>query len=244
MSDAEWDTRVALAATYRVFAEMGMDDLIYTHISARLPDAPEHFLLNPFGLMFEEVTASNLVKVDLEGTPVDPDSAPVNRAGFVIHSAFHAGCHRANCVIHLHSEAGCAVAAQKDGLLPLSQYYFFSGGGVAYHAYEGLALDDDEKARLVDDLGDKNWMVLRNHGLLTVGHTVAAAFFHMYNLERACRVQVAARGGGAAIELPAKTVQEKTQAQRPVSLDLGEWGQRELAAWMRKLDRAGSDYRQ
>ena len=244
MGTAEWQTRVELAAVYRVFAAMGMDDLIYTHISARVPGPERHFLINPFGLMYEEVRASNLVKIDLAGDPVDPGSYPVNHAGFVIHSAFHDGTPDANCVIHLHSEAGCAVAAQKDGLLPLSQYAFFSGNGVAYHDYEGLALDADEKGRLVAHLGGRKWMVLRNHGLLTVGRTVAEAFFHMYNLEKACRIQVRAMAGGtAALQMPPQAVQDKTMAQRPVGRDLGDWGEKELAAWMRKLDREQPDYR-
>jgi ribulose-5-phosphate 4-epimerase/fuculose-1-phosphate aldolase len=241
---AEQQTRIQLAAVYRIFARMGMDDLIYTHISARVPGPERHFLINPFGLMYEEVCASNLVKIDLAGNPVEAGAYPVNHAGFVIHSAFHEGTPNANCVIHLHSEAGCAVAAQKDGLLPLSQYAFFSGNGVAYHDYEGLALDAAEKGRLVAHLGDRKWMVLRNHGLLTVGRTVAEAFFHMYNLEKACRIQVAAMAGGkAALEVPPEAVQRKTMAQRPVGLDIGDWGEKELAAWMRKLDREAPDYR-
>ena len=244
VSDAERKVRTELAAVYRVFARMGLDDLIYTHISARLPGPDAHFLINPFGLMFSEVTASNLVEIDLDGAPVHAGSYPVNQAGFVIHSAFHRATDGANCVIHLHSEDGCAVAAQKDGLLPVSQYYFFSGGGVAYHDYEGLALDLDEQQRLVDHLGDKKWMVLRNHGLLTVGSTIAEAFFHMYNFEKACRVQMKALAGGRAeIQVPPSSVQAKTEAQRPVGLALGGWGEKELAAWMRRLDREEPDYR-
>lgn len=245
MSPAERAVRTELAAVYRIFARMGLDDLIYTHISARLPGPEAHFLINPFGLMFNEVTASNLVEIDLNGQPVHPGSYPVNHAGFVIHSAFHEGTPDANCVIHLHSENGCAVAAQNAGLLPVSQYYFFSGGGVAYHDYEGLALDADEKERLVAHLGDKKWMVLRNHGLLTVGASVPEAFFHMYNFEKACRIQMKAMAGGRAeLEIPPAAVQAKVEAQRPVGLDLGGWGEKELAAWMRRLDREEPDYRE
>ncbi len=244
MDTAEWETRIELAAVYRVFAAMGIDDLIYTHISARVPGPERHFLINPFGLMYEEVTASNLVKIDLAGNPVDAGSHPVNHAGFVIHSAFHEGLAGANCVVHLHSEAGCAVAACRDGLLPASQYVFFSGGGIATHDYEGLALEDDEKARLVADMGENKWMVLRNHGLLTIGETVAEAFFHMFNFEKACRIQVKAMAGGTEmLSLPSEEVQARVHAQRPVSFDLGGWGEKELAAWMRKLDRDGADDR-
>lgn len=242
--DSERKVRTELAAVYRIFARMGLDDLIYTHISARLPGPDAHFLINPFGLMYSEVTASNLVAIDLDGTPLDPDAYPVNQAGFVIHGAFHRATPGANCVIHLHSEDGCAVAAQADGLLPVSQYFFFSGGGVAYHDYEGLALDLDEQQRLVENLGDKKWMVLRNHGLLTVGGSVAEAFFHMYNFEKACRIQMKAMAGGrSALAVPPPDVQAKTEAQRPVGLALGSWGEKELAAWMRRLDREEPDYR-
>lgn len=244
MSAAERKVRTELAAVYRIFARMGLDDLIYTHISARMPGPEPHFLINPFGLMYAEVSASNLVEIDPDGNPVHPGSYPVNHAGFVIHSAFHQGTPDANCVIHLHSEDGCAVAAQQAGLLPVNQYYFFSGGGVAYHDYEGLALDAEEKTRLVAHLGAKKWMVLRNHGLLTVGASVAEAFFHMYNFEKACRIQIKAMAGGRAeLELPRPEVQAKTEAQRPVGLDLGAWGEQELAAWMRRLDREEPDYR-
>jgi ribulose-5-phosphate 4-epimerase/fuculose-1-phosphate aldolase len=235
--------RTELAAVYRIFARMGMDDLIYTHISARLPGDEPRFLINPFGLMYEEVRASNLVEIDLQGKPTHADSYPVNHAGFVIHGAFHEGTEGADCVIHLHSEDGCAVAGRAEGLLPVSQYYFFSGGGVAYHDYEGLALDTEEKTRLVGHLGDKKWMVLRNHGLLTVGATVAEAFFHMYNFEKACRIQMRAMAGGEGLQIPPAAVRAKTEAQRPVGLDLGAWGEQELAAWMRKLDRDEPDYR-
>lgn len=243
ISAEEWKIRTELAAVYRIFARMGLDDLIYTHISARVPGEEPRFLINPFGLMYEEICASNLVEIDLEGNPVRADSYPVNHAGFVIHGAFHEGTEGADCVIHLHSEDGCAVAGREEGLLPVSQYYFFSGGGVAYHDYEGLALDTEEKTRLVAHLGTRKWMVLRNHGLLTVGGTVAEAFFHMYNFEKACRIQVRAMAGGEGLQIPPPEVQAKTEAQRPVGLDLGAWGEQELAAWMRKLDREEPDYR-
>ena len=241
---AEWDTRVKLAAVYRIFAQMGMDDLIYTHISAAVPGPAAHFLLNPFGLMYEEVTASNLVKIDWQGEIVGASEHPVNYAGFVIHGAVHAAVADAGCVIHLHTDAGCAVAAQRGGLLPVSQFALFNDLGVAYHDYEGLALDTDEQARLVADLGDRTKMILRNHGLLTVGRTIAEAFFHMYNLERACRIQVLAQAGGAAeLVVPSDAVLRKTAAQQPTATTYDGLGELELAAWMRKLDREQPDYR-
>jgi ribulose-5-phosphate 4-epimerase/fuculose-1-phosphate aldolase len=242
-SPEETRVREQLAAVYRIFAARGMDDLIYTHISARVPGDHDHFLINPFGLMYEEVTASNLVKVDLDGTIVEGEH-PINQAGFVIHSAIHALAPDAHCVIHLHTDAGVAVSCQKDGLLPISQFNLFAYGGVAYHDYEGLALDDDEKPRLARDLGSARMMILRNHGTLTVGSTVAEAFFHMYNLERACRVQVLAQAGGRAEVLPMpETAVRKSENFRPVGTRFGGYGEIELAAWMRKLDRDGADYR-
>lgn len=244
-SDAEWDQRVRLAAVYRVFAKMGMDDLIYTHISARVPGPENHFLINPFGLMYEEVTASNLVKIDLEGNKVDPDEPnDINYAGYIIHSAVHEALEHAHCVVHLHTDYGVAVSAQRDGLIPLTQYNIFQYGGVAYHDYEGLALDPDEKARLVADLGEHQMMILRNHGTLTWGPTVAEAFFHMYNLERACRAQILAQGGGRVELNPidAKRM-ESFQAEKPVGGRFAAFGEVELAAWMRKLDRECPDYR-
>src|SRR3546814_271162 len=197
-SPEERKVREELAAVYRVFGMLGMDDLIYTHISARVPGAEGHFLINPFGLMYEEVTASNLVKIDLAGNIVEDSGYPINAAGFLIHGAIHEQAPDAHCVIHLHTDAGVAVSCQREGLLDASQFAMFLPGGIAYHDYEGLALDADEKPRLVADLGRRKAMILRNHGTLTVGQTVAEALFHMYNLERACRVQVLAQAGGQA----------------------------------------------
>jgi ribulose-5-phosphate 4-epimerase/fuculose-1-phosphate aldolase len=243
-SDAQRRVREDLAAVYRIFAERGMDDLIYTHISARVPGEDDRFLINPFGLMYEEVTASNLVKIDLAGNIVEESAYPINYAGFVIHGAVHEAVADAHCVIHLHTDSGVAVACQKDGLIDASQFAMFLPGGVAYHDYEGLAFDDAEKPRLVHDLGGRKAMILRNHGTLTVGETVAEAFFHMYNLERACRVQVMAQAGGQAelLPIPADIVAH-TRAQKPVGTRFGGYGELELEAWKRKLDRMGSDFR-
>jgi ribulose-5-phosphate 4-epimerase/fuculose-1-phosphate aldolase len=243
-SPEEQTVREELAAVYRIFGLLGMDDLIYTHISARVPGADEHFLINPFGLMYEEVTASNLVKIDLAGNIVEDSGYPINYAGFVIHGAIHEMAPHAHCVIHLHTDSGVAVSCQREGVLDCSQFAMFLPGGIAYHDYEGLALDEDEKPRLVADLGDRKALILRNHGTLTVGETVAEAFFHMYNLERACRVQVLAQAGGQGevVRIPSEIV-EHTRAQKPVGSRFGGYGQIELAAWMRKLDRLGVPFR-
>src|SRR5438477_2646323 len=182
VSEAEWKTRIDLAAAYRLVAFYGWDDLIFTHISARVPGADHHFLLNPYGMMFDEVTASSFVKIDLDGIKVMDSPHFINPAGFTIHSAVHAAREDALCVMHLHTEGGIAVSAQKDGLLPLSQQAMFALSSLAYHDYEGLALDEKEKPRLVADLGNKHYLILRNHGLLTVGRTVAEAFLGMFLL--------------------------------------------------------------
>lgn len=242
-SPEEQQVREQLAAVYRIFARKQMDDLIYTHISARVPGEDQHFLINPFGLMYEEVTASNLVKIDLAGNIVEGEH-PINYAGFIIHGAIHEGAPEAHCVIHLHTNAGVAVSCRKEGLVAASQFNMFAYGGVAYHDYEGLALYDEEKPRLVRDLGAAKMLILRNHGTLTVGATVPEAFFHMYNLERACRIQMLASAGGmdGVLTIPA-SVAERYMADKPEGLKHGGYGELELAAWMRKLDRDGEDYR-
>src|SRR5436190_2567106 len=200
VSAEEWSARVDLAAAYRLVALYGWDDLIFTHISARVPGPEHHFLLNAYGMMFEEVTASSLIKIDLEGKKVMDSPHFLNPAGFTIHSAVHAAREDALCVMHLHTEGGIAVSAQKDGLLPISQQAMFPSASLAYHDYEGLALNEAEKPRLVSDLGDKKNMILRNHGLLTIGSTVAEAFLSMYLLERACRIQILAQSGGGDLD--------------------------------------------
>ncbi|MDP3404197.1 MAG: class II aldolase/adducin family protein [Brevundimonas sp.] len=196
VSAEEWQTRVELAALYRLVALHGWDDMIFTHISARVPGPEHHFLINPYGYYFEEITASSLVKVDLEGNIVEETRSFINPAGFTIHSAIHAARDDARFVIHLHTVAGVGVAAQKEGLLPLGQNACLLQHQVAYHGYEGVALNHDERARLVADLGDRSLMLLRNHGTLAVGSTAAAAWVGMFFLERACAQQVAALSGG------------------------------------------------
>ena len=197
VSEAEWQARVELAALYRLVALQGWDDMIFTHISARVPGPEHHFLINPYGWYFDEITASSLVKVDLDGNIVQDTTSFINPAGFTIHSAVHAAREEAHFVIHLHTVAGVGVASQKQGLLPLSQNACLLQSQVAYHGYEGLALNHDERERLVEDLGDKSLMLLRNHGTLAVGNTAAAAWVGIFFLERACAQQVAALSGGA-----------------------------------------------
>jgi ribulose-5-phosphate 4-epimerase/fuculose-1-phosphate aldolase len=212
-SDDEGRLRRELAAVYRLIAHFRMTDLIFTHISVRIPGPEHHFLINPYGLFFDEITASNLVKIGLDGHAVEPTAYPVNPAGFVIHSAIHGAREDAQCVLHTHTKAGCAIAAQKDGLLPVNQMSMEFYGKVAYHDYEGIALDMDEQARLVKDLGDKPVMILRNHGLLTVGKDPQQAFLRMYYLEKACEIQLTAQAGGQALILPPKEVCEHAERQ-------------------------------
>jgi ribulose-5-phosphate 4-epimerase/fuculose-1-phosphate aldolase len=211
--ETERRLRVELAATYRLVAHFRMTDLIFTHISVRIPGPEHHFLINPYGLFFEEITASSLVKIDLDGNAVGSSQHEVNPAGFVIHSAVHAAREDAQCVLHTHTRAGCAVAAQKSGLLPLNQISLEFYGRVAYHDYEGISLNLDERTRLVNDLGSKPVMILRNHGLLTVGRTPAEAFVRMHNLNRACEIQVDALAGGAEITLPSAELSEHVARQ-------------------------------
>ncbi|GAB1578752.1 class II aldolase/adducin family protein [Bordetella petrii] len=194
VSPEEWQMRVDLAAAYRLVAMFGWDDLVFTHISAKIPGT-EHFLINPYGSMFEEITASSLVKIDIQGNKVLQSDGDVNPAGFTIHSCIHAARPDVVCVLHTHSINGVAVSAQEEGLLPLSQFAMSVLHSLAYHDYEGFALLEDEKPRLVRDLGDKQYMILRNHGLLTTGRSVAQAFVGMHRLEAACMAQVRALAG-------------------------------------------------
>jgi ribulose-5-phosphate 4-epimerase/fuculose-1-phosphate aldolase len=242
VSNEEWHTRVDLAAAYRLIAYYGWDDLIFTHISARVPGPDHYFLINPYGMMFEEITASSLVKVDLDGRIVSETSYIINPAGFTIHSAVHAAREDALCVMHLHTDYGIAVSAQKNGLLPISQQSLFPLSSLAYHDYEGLALNDQEKPRLVQDLGTKQHMILRNHGLLTVGRTTADAFLSMYILERACKIQILAQSGGAELT----PVPEPILAGVATQLGAVTVGQGAELAWpglLRKLDRMDPSYR-
>jgi ribulose-5-phosphate 4-epimerase/fuculose-1-phosphate aldolase len=199
VSSQEWQLRVDLAACYRAVAMYGWDDLVFTHISARVPGPEHHFLINPYGMMFEEVTASSLVKVDLQGNKVMPSDYDINPAGFVIHSAVHEAREDAQCVLHLHTAAGIAISATKQGLLPLSQQSLFALSSLSYHDYEGVALNPDEKVRLVADLGKTNFMILRNHGLLTCATSIADAFLFMYLLERSCEIQLKAQSTGCEL---------------------------------------------
>jgi len=242
VSAEEWQLRCELAACYRLVAMYGWDDLVFTHLSARLPGPEHHFLINPYGLMFEEITASSLVKVDMECRPLLPTPYPVNPAGFVIHSAIHLGREDVVCVMHTHTPAGVAVSAQQEGLLPISQQATVALASLAYHDYEGIAVRDDEKARLQTDLGNASAMILRNHGLLTVGATVADAFLVMFTLERACQVQVLARSGGAALTpVDPRVLAGVRDAIRIVGA--GKTGG-EIAwpALLRKLDRVNPGY--
>lgn len=241
VSAGEWQARVELAAAYRLVALFGWDDLIFTHLSLRVPGEPGHFLINPYGLLFEEVSASNLVKIDLQGNKVMDSPHPVNAAGFVIHGALHAAREDAHCVIHLHTIHGQAVAAQKDGLLPLTQTAMMLHGAIAYHDFEGVAVDLDERERLVRDLGEDSVMILRNHGTLAVGEDVASAFARIYFLERACEAQIAAQAGGALNAPPPGTPEATSRIGRMGLAAVG----RALAwpALLRRLDRTDPSYR-
>jgi len=241
VSSEEWQARVDLAAAYRLVADYGGDDLVFTHMSARVPGPEHHFLINPYGMMFEEITASSLVKVDLEGNIVMKSDYSINPAGFTIHSAVHAAREDAICVLHLHTDNGIAVSAQVDGLLPISQQALFVLTSLGYHDYEGLALNDEEKPRLVADLGDKTFLILRNHGLLTVGQSVSDAFLSMFLLERACRIQILAQaGGGELISIPDKIL-DRIAAQSSI-VTMGGRGNLAWPGLLRRLERIGSNY--
>ncbi len=242
VSAEEWETRVNLAACYRLASHFRMTDLIYTHISARVPGPDHHFLINAFGLLWDEITASTLVKVTLDGDIVDdPTGNGINRAGYVIHSAVHRARADVECVMHTHTQAGIAVSAQDQGLLPISQHAMRFTGAIGYHDYEGLALDLDEQARLVGDLGERKAMILRNHGLLTCAESIAEAFDLMYYLERACQTQIGAMAGGAKLRMPPPGVAEKTAGQfkaLPYKQKKTEW-----KAHLRMLDKVDASYR-
>lgn len=240
-SPEEWQLRVDLAAAYRLVVHFGWDDLIFTHISARIPGPGHHFLINPYGLLFEEITASNLVKIDLDGRAAEPTPYAVNPAGFTIHSAIHAAREDAHCVMHLHTVAGVAVSAQAAGLMPLNQTAMLVRAKVGYHDYEGVALDLAERPRLVADLGTHDALLLRNHGTLTVGTSIANAFLTMYLLERACAMQVATLAGGGALHLPSDDVQALVTRQASFGGDGGA-----ALAWpplLRMLDRKDPGFR-
>ena len=241
VSEEEWKVRVDLAAAYRLVALFGWDDLVFTHISARVPGTADHFLINPYGLFFDEITASSLVKVDHHGKPVMESKYPVNPAGFVIHSAVHDARPEVGCVLHTHTLHGMAVSAQKGGLLPLAQTSTFALNHLAYHDYEGVALRDDEKPRLVANLGTANYMILRNHGLLACGRSVAEAFQAMYILETSCRIQILAQSGGTELNHLARDVIDLNREQ---SREASK-GQGANLVWpglLRRLDRRNPGY--
>ncbi len=219
VSHEEWKIRVDLAAAYRLVAYFGWDDLIFTHLSARVPGPEHHFLLNPYNLMFEEVTASSLIKVDLDGHPVEPTPFITNPAGFTIHSAVHMARPDAHAVMHLHTPHGQAVSAHAEGLLPLTQTAMLIREDVAYHDYEGVALDLDERDRIVADMADKGAMLLRNHGTLAVGETVGEAFLKLYFLERACQAQILALSASpGSLNVPPQGAPEVTAQQGKMGL--------------------------
>jgi ribulose-5-phosphate 4-epimerase/fuculose-1-phosphate aldolase len=236
---SERELRIQLAAAYRLIAKFKMSDLISTHISVRIPGREHHFLINPFGMMFDEITASSLVKVDLDGNIIGNSDWSINPAGYVIHSAIHANREDLHCVLHTHTRYGVAVSALECGLLPMSQFSMIFYNRMAYHDYEGVALELDERDRLVRDLGDKKAMILRNHGLLTAGSTIAEAFVLMFYLERSCEVQITAQSSGTQLIIPPPSVCEHSASQQ----NSDNFGQKEWTALMRMLDREDPSYR-
>jgi ribulose-5-phosphate 4-epimerase/fuculose-1-phosphate aldolase len=242
VSPEEWQLRVDLAACYRLVAAYGWSDLVFTHISARIPGPEHHFLINPYGLMFDEITASSLVKVDQQCNKLIDSPFPVNPAGFVIHSAVHEVREDAGCVMHTHTRAGVAVSAQKGGVLPISQQSTFVLGSLAYHDYEGVAFRDEEKPRLQADLGSANFLMLRNHGLLTVGKTIADAFLAMYTFESTCQIQISAQaGGGELTQVNPLIVKGVAEAMRVQTSGMG--GAFAWPALLRKADRLDPSYK-
>ena len=247
VTDAHWAARVDLAAAFRLVDLFGWSDLLGTHLSARVPDAPDRFLINPYGTLFEEITASCLVEVDEDGGEHSPSEFGINPAGFTVHSAVHMARADAGCVIHTHTAAGVGVAAQETGLLPLTQHALAVLAHTGYHDYEGIAFDHGERARLAADLGRNNVLVLRNHGLLTVGRTVGEAFMWMYRAERACRFQLAFQQAGAAARDIPEEVQGVTVARNEHAISEEGYrpiGAREWPALLRKLDRENPGYAQ
>lgn len=242
VSPEEWQVRQDLAACYRLVADFGWSDLVFTHITARVPGTEDQFLINPYGLMFNEITASSLVRIDQQGTKLDDSPYPVNPAGFTIHSAVHAVRHDALCVLHTHTANGVAVSAQKGGVLPLSQQSIFVLSSLGYHDYEGVALNEEEKPRLVQDLGRNSFLMLRNHGLLTVGRTIAEAFLNMYVFESTCQIQIAAQSGGSALtHVNPQIVEGVSHAMKVQTGGLG--GAFAWPALIRKLDRIDPSYK-
>ena len=241
-SPEEWAIRVDLAAAYRLVAHFHWDDLVFTHITARVPGPEHHFLINPYGMMFDEITASSLVKIDMQGNKVGESPWPINPAGFTIHSAIHGARHDIECVLHTHTLNGVAVSAQKHGVLPLSQQSIFVLQSLAYHDYEGVALRDDEKPRLVADMGNKSYLMLRNHGLLTVGSTPADAFLHMYLFEATCAIQLRAQNSNRELIRIGDSILGGIRA----AANQVTRGQGSALVWpglLRRLDRLNPGYR-
>lgn len=243
VSAEEWQTRVDLAACYRLIAAQGWDDLIFTHISARIPDT-EHVLINPYGLMFHEITASSLVKIDLAGNKLTDSPFEINPAGYTIHSAVHEVRHDVACVVHTHTAAGVAVSAQRQGLLPISQQALFVLSNLSHHGYEGVALNHDEKARLQADLGQTGFMLLHNHGLMTCGPSIADTFLMMFTFQRACEIQVMAQAGGAElIPIPQPILDgARAMAAGVTGSKAGLGGALAWPALLRKLDAQNPGY--
>ena len=240
--DSERQLRVDLAACYRLVAMYGWDDLIFTHISARVPGPEHHFLINPYGMLFDEITASSLVKIDLDGRKVEDSPYEVNPAGFNIHSAIHAAREDAKCVLHLHSLDGIAVSVQPDGVLPISQQSIFVLASLAYHDYEGVALNEDERPQLVRDLGDNNFLMLRNHGLLTVADNIPDAFLFMYLFQAACKIQIRAQScGSKLIAIDPRIIAGATAQAKQVTRGLG--GALAWPALLRKLERLDPSFK-
>jgi ribulose-5-phosphate 4-epimerase/fuculose-1-phosphate aldolase len=241
VSPEEWAIRCDLAACYRLVAMYGWSDLVFTHISAKLPGLEHHFLINPYGLMFDEITASSLVKVDKNCNKVIDSPYPVNPAGFVIHSAVHEAREDAGCVLHTHTRAGVAVSAQAAGVLPISQQSTFVLGSLAYHGYQGVAFRPEEKPSLQADLGHANYLMLRNHGLLTVGKTIADAFLHMYVFESTCQIQISAQAGGPLTQVEPSIVKGIAQAMKVQTGGIG--GAFVWPSLLRKLERTDVSYK-
>lgn len=241
VSTAEWQLRCDLAACYRLVANHGWGDLVFTHISARLPGPDHHFLINPYGLLFEEITASSLITVDHHCNKLRESQFSVNPAGFTIHSCIHQARADAACVLHTHTQAGIAVSAQACGILPISQQATFVLGSLAYHDYEGVTIRNDERLRLAADLGQAHYLVLRNHGLLTVGSSIAEAFLAMYTLENTCRIQLDAQAGGELIPIKTEIISGIASVIKTVTVGMGAnlvW-----PALLRKLARSDPDYK-
>ncbi|MCG8690344.1 MAG: class II aldolase/adducin family protein [Minwuiales bacterium] len=243
ISQDEWDLRVQLAACYRIFDYLGWTELIYNHISMRVPGPEHHFLINPYGLWYKEVTASNLVKIDLEGNIIGDSEWPVNEAGFVIHSAIHANREDAHCVMHTHTTAGMAVACQQQGLVNDNFYTSFIDGEIAYHDFEGVTVYPEEKERLVASIGSAELVILRNHGLLTTGQTIPAALSNMWGLQRACEIQLATHASGVPTIPVSKEATAASQNARKRFAEDGNRGVREFNALVREIDRIDPSYK-